>query len=226
MTDASREAEAILRRAEETLVTARHGFEDLTGPSRSRRMTGLRNLIVFGRSVTWVLQNLKTPLGCHFEQWYEAKQAEMKADALMRYFVEARNNLEKQGRVPVSTQAHIHSFSSGDISKFGPPPAGAIGFFIADQLGGSGWEVELPDGSKQKYYVELPTEVAEVRQHFVGLPEALEPELRGKPVEELCELYLARLDTLLDQARQEFLGADPRQRQGGRVLPSYLRVVK
>jgi hypothetical protein len=144
----------------------------------------------------------------------------------MRYFVDARNNLEKQGRVPVSTQAHIRSFSSGDISKFGPPPAGATGFFIADQLGGSGWEVELPDGSKQKYYVELPTEVAEVTQHFVGLPEALDLELRGKPVDELCELYLARLDTLLDQARQEFLGADPRQRQGGRVLPSYLRVVK
>lgn len=211
VTDAKNEAEAILRRAEETLATARHGLEDITGPSRTRRMTGLRNLIVFGRSVTWVLQNLKTPLGRSFEQWYEGKQAEMKSDVLMRYFVDARNILEKQGRVPVATHAHIHSFSSDDISKFGPAPTGATGFFIADQLGGSGWEVELPDGSKQKYYVELPTEVAEVTQRFVGLPEALDPELKGKPVEELCELYLARLDTLLYEARQEFLGADPRR---------------
>jgi hypothetical protein len=84
VTDTKSEAEAILRRAEETLATARHGLDDLTGPSRTRRMTGLRNLIVFGRSVTWVLQNLKTPLGARFEQWYEARQAEMKSDALRK----------------------------------------------------------------------------------------------------------------------------------------------
>lgn len=226
MSEAKSEIEAVLRRVEETLLTAHHGLDDLKGPNRTRRMTGLRNLIVFGRSVTWVLQNLKTPVGPAFEAWYSEKQMEMQADPLMRYFVQARNNLEKQGRISVSTQAHIRSFSTSDISKFGSPPPGAVGFFIADQLGGSGWEVELPDGSKQKYYVELPTEVAEVTQHFVDLPEALDPELKGKSIETLCELYLSRLDALLEQARTEFLNVEPRQRHGARVLPSYLRVVK
>lgn len=226
MSESKNEIQAVLRRVEETLLTARHGLEDLTGPNRNRRMSGLRNLIVFGRSVTWVLQNLKTPVGPAFETWYSERQKEMQADPLMRYFVVARNNLEKQGRLSVSTRAHIHAFSTDDISNFGPPPPGAIGFFVGDQLGGSGWEVELPDGSRQKYYVELPDKIAEVTQHFVDLPEALDPDLKGKPIEKLCELYLSRLDTLLDQARAEFLNEDARQRRGGRVLPSYLRVVK
>lgn len=226
MNETKNEITAVLRRVEETLITARHGLDDLIGSNRNRRMSGLRNLIVFGRSVTWVLQNLKTPVGPAFEAWYSERQKEMQADPLMRYFVSARNNLEKQGRLSVSSKAHIHAFSTADISKFGPRPPGAIGFFIGDQLGGSGWEVELPDGSRQKYYVEMPTEIAEVTQHFADLPEALDPELKGKPIEELCELYLSRLDALLDQARAEFLNEGARQRYGGRVLPPYLRVVK
>ena len=36
------------------------------------------------------------------------------------------------------------------------PPLGARVFFIGDHLGGSGWEVELPDGSTGNYYVQLP----------------------------------------------------------------------
>lgn len=217
----------ILRRAEDTLRTARHGFDDLTGADRSRRFTGLRNLIVFGRSFTWVLQNLRSVVPDRFDSWYEPERQRMASDPLMRYFVDARNELEKQGKLNVATKISIHSFSpSGDMKKFGTPPAGAKGFFIGDQNGGTGWEVELADGKTEKFYVALPETVGDVTQHFSSFPEAKAPELAGKTVEALCALYLDRLDDLLDRARDHFLNVPKRTASGGKRLPSYLRVVK
>jgi hypothetical protein len=56
----SSQADQILSRVDDTLATARQGFIDLCGADKSRRMTGLRNLLVFDRSVTFVLQNLRS----------------------------------------------------------------------------------------------------------------------------------------------------------------------
>lgn len=130
MTIATKE---ILNRAEEILRTAELGMSDMGGNRSQRRLSGLRNVIVFGRSVTWVLQNLKGKQE-GFEDWYTEKQALMRSDPIFVYFTEARNNLEKQGKLSLSTSAYISSFSSSDISKFGPPPAGEKAFFIGDQL--------------------------------------------------------------------------------------------
>lgn len=220
------EIEAILLRAEEALRTARHGFDDLIGENRHRRFSGLRNLIVFGRTVTWIIQNLRSVLKDTFEKWYQPKQEEMRGDPLMRYFVDARNEIEKQGKLRISTRATIHSFSTSDMTKFGEPPPGAGAFFIGDQLGGSGWEVELPDGTKEKYYVDLPAEIGEVQQHFNDFPEAQAPELKGKSVEELSKLYLNRLGQILDDARAQFLGKPPPDKTVAKQLPPYIRVIK
>lgn len=220
MSDQRKEIELVLRRVDETLATAKHGLEDLLDSRRNRRMSGLRNLIVFGRSVTFVLQNLRSVVPEQFDTWYVPQQEILKNDALMRYFVEARNELEKQGKLSVSTSTYIQSFSSGDIGKFGRPPVGATSFFIGDQLGGSGWEVQLADGTKEKYYVELPASIGEVKQHFSNFPAAKAPELRGATVEELCQRYVDRLSELIASARAHFLGERP-----GRG-PTHLRVVK
>jgi hypothetical protein len=225
MTDQRANIEAVLQRVDETLETARLGLSDLLDSSRSRRMSGLRNLIAFGRSVTFVLQNLRSVVREEFDAWYEPHQQAMKNDPLMRYFVEARNELEKQGKLSVSTSTHIHSFSTGDIPKFGRPPIGAKGFFIGDQLGGSGWEVELANGTKEKYYVELPSSIAEVKQHFSNLPEAMVPELKGATVEDLSQRYIERLAALVFAARTHFLGT-PTPPATGRQRPSHLRLVK
>jgi hypothetical protein len=226
MTDPEKKIRLVLQRVDETLQTAKHGYEDLVGSNRSRRFTGLRNLIVFGRSVTFVLQNLKSVVGEQaFEQWYLPKREEMKADPLMKYFVTARNEILKQGKVNVRTSAYIHQFSPLQIDKFGPPPAGAKRFFIGDQAGGTGWEVELLDGSVEKYYVELPASIGEVKQHFADILEVTAPELKGKSVEDFCLLYLTKLESLVDDARMQFLKEEV-QRVGGRKLPSYIKVVK
>lgn len=215
----------VLVRTEQTLETAKHGFDDLVSKNKVRRFTGLRNLIVFGRSVTFVLQNLKSVVGKdRFDSWYEPHQESMKQDVVMKYFVKLRNELEKQGRLPVSSSARIHNFSSDMISKYKQPP-GTVGFFIGDQLGGSGFEVELPDGSKEKYYVEIPSSVAEVTQHFNELPVPDDNELKAQTIEQLSEYFLNTLEALLDNARKEFLEQET-QTVNGRRLPPFIRVVK
>ena len=217
--------EQVLQRTEDTLSTAKYGYQDLVSGDKSRRFTGLRNLIVFGRSVTFVLQNLRSTVGKErFDIWYEPQQELMKSDLVLKYFVKLRNDLEKQGKLPVSTSTQINSFSSNILDNYKKPP-GTVGFFIGDQMGGSGFEVELPDGSKEKYYVELPSDVASVTQHFNELPVPEDDELKNKTIEELSGYFISKLELLLDNARQEFIGHKVKTVNGKR-LPTYLRVVK
>jgi hypothetical protein len=143
----------------------------------------------------------------------------------MRYFVDARNELEKQGKLSVGTNAYIKSFSTGDIRKFGRPPVGAKGLFVGDQLGGTGWEVELADGTTENYYIELPSSLGEVTQHFTNFPTAKAPELAGKSIEELCTMYIENLDSLVRQAKTHFLG-EPKQAQPAVRSRAHLRLVK
>ncbi|WP_374088534.1 hypothetical protein [Methylomicrobium lacus] len=216
-------AEQVIRRAEEILQTAQHGLEDLKSGNGSKRFAGLQNLLVFGRSVTFVIQNLRSVVE-DFDRWYSPIQEQLRADEVMKYFVELRNQILKQGRLQTAIEINA-SFSSNDLQKLGTPPPGAKGFFIGDQFGGSGWTIELPDGSEAKYYVELPRSIAEVKQVFADVPESARAAMEGKSVEELGEQYLAKLGEIVDSCRKHFLGA-PAQRVGGRRLPPYLRVVK
>ncbi|MGS0825627.1 hypothetical protein ACVBIO_07445 [Shewanella sp. 0m-8] len=220
----NKKTEDIIRRAEEILATAKLGYEDWSSTNKTRKFSGLRNLIVFGRSVTFVIQNLKSSEN-NFEEWYLEIQNELKQDPLMKYFVDVRNNILKQGKMEVSTTAHLSNFSPSDIHKFGTPPPGATSFFIGDDIGGSGWLISLPDGSEEKYYMDLPRSIGEVKQSFSDLPEVIDDELKRKSIDELCLLYLMKLESILDRARKEFLNNEV-QVINGRRLPPFLRVVK
>jgi len=216
----------ILKKAEEILETAKFGHQDLKSKDRSRRYSGIRNLVVFGRSVTFVIQNLKTPVGQEkFNKWYQPMQEKMKDDIVMKYFVTLRNEILKQGKLPISTSANIKNFSTSDIPNLGPRPPGADRFFIGDQTGGSGWEFELPDGTREKYYIEIPESIAIVKQHFSELPVPEDDKLKEKSIEELCEYYINKLEWILNEARKEFLHESTQTIKGKR-LPPYLRVIK
>ncbi|KUM23451.1 hypothetical protein AU467_08775 [Mesorhizobium loti] len=129
----SRSAESIIAEAEDLLRTAKFGLEDMVSrPGRAK--TGLRNAVIFGRNATWALQNLRSVI-IEFDAWYQPKQEEMKADALMRFFHDLRTSIEKKASTPTTTSAYISSFSSSDIERFKPSPPGATGFFIGDQNG-------------------------------------------------------------------------------------------
>ncbi|HDD44713.1 MAG TPA: hypothetical protein ENG63_07635 [Candidatus Desulfofervidus auxilii] len=92
----------IIRSAEETLKTAEQGLEDLIKGPPERKLSGLRNLIVFGRAVTNVLQNLRS-IESDFDAWYERYREEMKNAPLMRYFYKLRSKILKEGLLETVT---------------------------------------------------------------------------------------------------------------------------
>ena len=60
------------------------------------------------RTVTFILQNKKQAIP-KFEAWYGVWQEKLRADTLMRWMVEARNKIEKQGDL------EVHSFVRAEI---------------------------------------------------------------------------------------------------------------
>lgn len=195
----------IFRRVQETLYTAKLGLEDLVHGPPERKMAGLRNLIVFGRAVTNVLQNLRSTESA-FDSWYSKYVEEMKSDPLMKYFYELRSEILKEGKLEHLTQLYIREFRMPrDMQRFGPPPPNVKSFFMGDQYGGSGWEVQLPDGSIEKLYVELPYDIGVISLHFPSPPEShLTHKIEDLSIENLANLYFAYLDRLVVSANEEF----------------------
>lgn len=196
---ADRKPSEILDEAYGLLETARFGLEDMRQrPGRAK--AGLRNAVVFGRMVTFALQNLRGTCP-DFEEWYESKRAEMKADALMRYFHDLRTTIEKRATTPTGIGANIKSFGPETFARLPEPPPGADGFFIGDQNGGSGWIVRTETG-EERYYVDLPADVAEVHLYLDDAPTVEGSE--GRRAVDLLELYLAKIGELVDEARYRF----------------------
>ena len=195
----------ILKDAEESLKTAEFGFSLLTEGPPNLKLCGLRNLVIFGRVVTFVLQNLRSTER-KFDEWYINFQEEMKSDPLLLFFKELRNTLEKEGALKLHVKIHIKHFTFlQDLARFGPPPPYAKSFFMGDQLGGSGWEIQLPDGSVSKYYVELPIDIGSVSLHFPETPIShLGEKIEDSSIESLSNAYLQYLRDLLKEARKFF----------------------
>lgn len=199
--------ENILRRLKETLETAGIGLDTLRNECGSRKLAGLRNLIVFGRAVTNVLQNLRTTEPS-FDDWYRPYQDEMASDPVMRYFYTLRSQVLKEGKLPTGVSVYIHHLTfPQDSNRFGPPPPGAKRFFIGDQTGGSGWEVELPDGTTTKFYADMPGDIGQIEVHFPEAPTThLGNKVPDKKIETLGSLYYEYLERLVAAAHEKFLG--------------------
>lgn len=208
----SKKVEKILRKAESTLETALFGYQDLknyarTNPARS--FSGLKHVFIYGRSVTFVLQNLRQPLGRErFDTWYQPRQEAMKSDPMMKYFVEVRNAIEKEGEIPPIT-LKMKAFPDGILNQVGPPPIGAQGFILGDPafeepFRRSGWLVNLPNGEKSLCAIDLPSEVLERKLYFANLPVPQGDKLHGISIDELCVIYLVKLKNLVDDCIKEF----------------------
>ncbi|MCR4279949.1 MAG: hypothetical protein NUV82_00815 [Candidatus Komeilibacteria bacterium] len=199
-----RTTEQTLRLVRETLETARLGFRDLKAIS-ARRHSGLRNLVVFGRAVTNVLQNLRsTESG--FDAWYQPFVEEMKKDHLIKFFYDLRSRILKQGDLGVSNYTHIKSFSFPvDMAKFGPPPPNARNFFIGDSTGGTGWEVEVSPGEVEKYYLDLPSEIGVSGLYFRDAPGLAEKDqVSDADAIALSEHYIGYLERIVASAEAHF----------------------
>jgi hypothetical protein len=200
---------SVLADAVGTLQTAEWGLADLTGPDPRRRMPGLRNVVVFGRAVTNVLQNLRSVVGAQVcNEWYSPLQEKMRKDELLRYFYQLRTEILKEGTLQTGMAMHIN-FNTRDLQQLmQDPPPGAKNFFIGDHLGGSGWQIDLPDGSVAKYYVALPENIQQgitMQFHFPDPPRTHDGQtLQDTSVEALAYLYIGYLRELLGEATGQF----------------------
>jgi hypothetical protein len=200
---------AVLRDAEETLEMTRLGLADLAGDDPRRRVAGLCNLVVFGRAVTIVLQNLRGVVGREtFDAWYKPYKAEMAGDELMQYFNTARNAILKDGirELKLRTEAYIKSLSSDDIDQATQNrPTGASGYLV-DTFGRGYWEIKRPDGTTTRQYAPLPTHVQfDVTFRFADPPETHRGKnLADNSVAVLGRLYVEYLEHVLHEAQREF----------------------
>src|SRR5207245_1206854 len=77
-------------RAGTMLRMVQQGLRDMQETGEDRILLGFLGVVVFGRSMTLVMQNLRSHNREAFDSWYAPWQAEMKNDPLMRYFYDLR----------------------------------------------------------------------------------------------------------------------------------------
>lgn len=188
------------------LDTARLGLADyLEGATPTRRMAGLRNVIVWGRAVTSTLQHIRAFEREAFDDWYLPKRAEMADDPEFKYLYELRSQVLKEGHMAAtSTSTHIDHLNTADID-WTQAPHGACGFIVGDRWGGSGWLVELPDGTREIFYATLPAlKGVETWVQFAGptTQKGLAPP--SNPVAVVLARYVRYLEVLCAEAAEAF----------------------
>jgi hypothetical protein len=201
-----RDVNEVLAKAREILAAARQGLDDLFSDDENRRIFGIHNVAVFGRSVTFVLQNLRSATES-FDAWYEPIKEAMQADPLLRYFVELRNEILKEGGPVAHAGTFVEYFNIEDLRPvMAQAPPGAGSFSIADDGRTGWWEIKLPDGSIEKYYVPLPSTI-KMRStlHFPDPPqEHLGEPLVDTSLQNLGRLYVDYLTSLVEDAKAQF----------------------
>jgi len=196
----TRTTPAILGNLRDTLEVVAHALSDVRNVP-ARRRSAVRNLAVFGRAVTNVLQTLRSTEP-DFDEWYAPVVARLRADPVAAFFYKLRTQILKEGEVAaMSSYARIKSFDTGEMHKFGPPPPGARRFFIGDHSGGTGWDVEVAPGVVERFYIALPPEIGTTGLVFI---DAAGGKLPNADVVARCEQYVATLRTVVAEAEAKF----------------------
>lgn len=194
----SDEVETILEKTEQTLRMARMGYDQFIKADGPDRILGLRNAVTNGRQVTWVLQNLRDPLGEDFVEWYEPRQRILKDDEICSRMVEIRNHIVKRGDENVGRVTHVNAvIDSRQI------PDWADGFVMGGEFGGNYFYIETPEGDEIKFYVDIPDEFVDTKFHF--REGGGDGDLRSVPAEDELEYYLDVLELLVKDAKECFL---------------------
>lgn len=107
---AEQEAKCPLEKVDRRLEDAHRQWhaadEAYFDPEEFRR--SIQSVIQTLRTVTFMLQSMKGDIP-DFDQWYGGWQERLKADPLMRWMVDARNRIEKQGDL------ELHSFVRAEV---------------------------------------------------------------------------------------------------------------
>ncbi len=130
----------------------------------------------------------------------------MRDDPLLRYFYVLRSEILKEGTLRTGSSMYISKFNfPQDMQRLGPPPPGAGAFFMGDQAGGSGWEIPTADGVVDKFYVDIPGDIATFEVHLPEAPATHKGKpVRDKKIQTLAQLYFDYLDNMFEAARRKF----------------------
>jgi len=198
----TQEAQRIFNTVEEMLESTKYGFEDLVTRSSPKAFHGLKTLIVFGRAVTNVLQNLR-PIWPGFDSWYKRYREEMEADQLMKYFYKLRSVILKQASHQIGIVFHMKEVDMpGDLLGLGAPPPNASGAFSGS---GMGWIVPHPDGSIERRYVDLPPDKVSMNLVLPDPPKYhLNEKINDTSAPNLAGKYVEYLQKTVESAKRQF----------------------
>jgi hypothetical protein len=203
-----RSADDILQDAKDAFDLMRRGLREYEAIGGRTRLAGIKNVVVWGRVVTATLQKLKRHFPNEFPTWWNPKAQDMRDDPEYHYLYDLRNDVEKLGTVGATGNAtFIQHLGPDEMRRLtaNPPPFPKRSFFLGDRWGGDGWDVELPDGTHQKFYVRIPTDIG-VRSwlQFADPTDSLKLSPPPRPVEDVLARYVHYLEDLLESAIQEF----------------------
>jgi hypothetical protein len=194
----------ILRIAHESLDTAHLGYA-MVRDMPSRRLAGLRNVVMFGNFVGTSFEELRDtgPAGA---DWYKSIRKKIADSPVTRLFRELHAEFRKRDAAGVSSQARLRTFNyPADLDKLGKRPPRATELFMGDEIGGTGWEVELAPERRGRFYVVLPAEYGTVDVFLSGTP-IVQTSRDPRPIDivDTCDRYVSLLDDTLRGAELQF----------------------
>jgi hypothetical protein len=170
------------RRGEaETLLTlVESALKQVTEGPSDRRVAGVRNVFAFGGALALAMKAIAAsePL---FATWFDLQRPSDGVEDLRRLMLAEPKTRHDYTQVQLA--------SAG--KEFGPRPANALAFFSGDRLGGVGWDIALPAGGVEKYYVLLPGD----------LPTGYAFDGNTRNAEVLSRRHVAQLREMLRHAR-------------------------
>jgi hypothetical protein len=203
---APRDKARIVANTREMLAMAEHGYAEAIGADPRRRRPGLMNLFTYGRSVTLAMQTMK-----HTDPDFDAWYAQAAQDPLMNYFNKIRTDVTHEGELATSNYTVIGEHGEvnmGDLMRtmMRDAPPNTAGVFLGDNLGGNGWMVEMPDGTTEKVYFDLP-EGADARSELLLVDPPTQHD--GQPIGDtsianIGVLYLGTLREIVSEFETRF----------------------
>ena len=126
----------VATRAGTMLRMVRQGLRDMQETGEDRILFGFLGVVVFGRTMTFVMQNLRTYDDKAFDDWYSPWEDEMKSDPLMLYFSDLRTKVIHKNVPMISILlagfgANMRPIGSITVEDT-PPPKSHLGLPLDD----------------------------------------------------------------------------------------------
>lgn len=193
MRTTQKEIELSLNQIDSIFQIAKQAYKEYTEPGGVNRYRGLRNFLVFANSTANSIKILESKVS-GFDTWYAGVRKGIIESAESRYCSELRTCILKEEHAKSKTFVRFGKQAFADLQR----PTGAVSFIINDNHGGDGWKLELPDGSSEMYYINVPGTVGFIHSNKKTLKK-YSRLINSSSTRYLSAGYLVTLcDTLMD----------------------------